>query len=160
MRERGRSARKFPGKSSQHPLGSPHIPTLPSACHRQLGPQPRLSEVHAVPPGLPKTITKQMDVWLPAKLMRQVLVQKEKSFIQVPCNLGEWWTPISKTNSSSCSSLQCSYREREGRASFSYPVFFLPLVCLGPYPFIFLAFGSIQCKNLSLLKSWPMEETP
>ena len=39
-----------------------------------------------------------------AKLVRQVLVQKKKRFIQV-LYLGEWWTPISKINSPSCSSL-------------------------------------------------------
>ena len=40
----------------------------------------------------------KMEVWMPAtkkaKLVRQVLVQREKSFIQVLHDLGEWWTPV------------------------------------------------------------------
>ena len=31
-----------------------------------------------------------------AKLMRQMLIQKERDVIQVLCDLGEWQTPISK----------------------------------------------------------------
>ena len=32
-----------------------------------------------------------------AKLMRQMLAQKERGFVQVPCDQEEWWTPVSKT---------------------------------------------------------------
>ena len=42
----------------------------------------------------------EMQVWLhasvKAKLVRQVLVQKERSLFRRH-NLGEWWTPVSKT---------------------------------------------------------------
>ena len=61
-----------------------------------------------------------------AKLVR--LVQKERGFIQVPHSLGERWTSISKTTSSSSFS---SYRGREGRA-FSTQLSCQPLVHLGP----------------------------
>ena len=43
----------------------------------------------------------KVEVWLPAttkiKLEMQVLVQKKRGFIKVPCDLGKWWTPVSKT---------------------------------------------------------------
>ena len=42
-----------------------------------------------------------MEFWLPVtakeKLVRQVLVQKERGFIQVVCDLGEWWTSVLKS---------------------------------------------------------------
>lgn len=49
----------------------------------------------------------KLQVQLPAatkgKLVRQVQVKKERDFIQVPCDRGEWWTPVFKTISPSCS---------------------------------------------------------
>lgn len=43
-----------------------------------------------------------MEVWLPAamkaKLVRQVLVHKERGLIPEPQDLGEWQTPISESN--------------------------------------------------------------
>ena len=63
-----------------------------------------------------------MVVWLPAttkaKLVRQVLLQKE-GFIQVPCDLGAWWTLVSKTISpsffkSSPEDIFCLLLMREG----------------------------------------------
>lgn len=87
-------------------------------------------------------------VWLPAttklKLMSQVLVQMERGLFRCQ-DLGEWWTPISKTIYSSCSSCG-SYKDRENKAFFLYPIILLAFGVLGPYPFIVLAFGT-QCKN-------------
>ena len=69
-----------------------------------------------------------MEVWLPvttkAKLVRQVLVQREKSFIQVLHDLGEWWTPVWKTISPFCHGkhYQCP---QEGQDKSRCPEFLL-----------------------------------
>ena len=77
----------------------------------------------------------QLPVSIEANLVRQMLVKKERRFIQVLCSLGEWLTPVSKPSSSfclekspavlskaktkahvqgSCSSLECSALEPAG----------------------------------------------
>lgn len=114
-----------------------------------------------------EVVTEQKtEVWLPAstkaKLMRQVLVQKERGSIQVPCDLGEWWTPISKTNSLHSKDhlfflLKPEVLTRIGKGRiFFYPIILLAFGVLGsclfiflafsrfrPYPFIFLAIGPL-----------------
>ena len=34
--------------------------------------------------------------------MKQMLVQKERDFIETLCDMGDWWTLLSKTVSSFC----------------------------------------------------------
>lgn len=95
-------------------------------------------------------VTKQkMEVQLPAttkvKFMRQVLVQKERSFIQEPYDLGEWQTPVSKTNLSSCPSPP--FLQGWWGSFFSYPIILLTFCALGPCPFKFLAFGKLRVRT-------------
>ena len=93
-----------------------------------------------------------MEVQLPAftkaKLVRQVLVQKER-FYQVPHNRGQWWTAVSETISVFLLKAAVLIGIERGKL-FSYPIIFLAFgvlralsihlssfpCMLGPYPFI------------------------
>ena len=93
-----------------------------------------------------------------ARLMRQVLVQKER-FTQVQHNLGEWWTPVSKTTSSSCSSPQ--FLQGLGRKdSFSSTIILSTFGKCRPYPFIFLAFAAFSDRTSPCCHSGQWERLP
>lgn len=113
---------------------------------------------------------------------KQVLVQKERSFIRVPCNLGEWLTPIAKTISPFCSSPQFFWGQGKESLGFSIQLSCWLLLCSGSvrsssqFPTcwgpavhlsncwhtwalpIFLALGSLRVRTFPGL-SWPMRET-
>lgn len=94
------------------------------------------------------------------KLVRQMLVQKERGFIHIPCDLDKLWTSVTKNLFSFCSSSKFLLRQEE--RAFSYLVTFLAfhillgvlsihfssfLWALGPYPLICLALGALSVRT-------------
>ena len=73
------------------------------------------------------------------------LVQKLSSLLRCH-NLREWQTPISETIPLPAQA-SSSHKDREGRALFPIQLSCQLLVCLGPYPFIFLAFGKLSVRT-------------
>lgn len=69
-------------------------------------------------------------------------MQNERELLSY-CKLGEWWVPISKTISPSCSSLG-SYTNRERRAFLFDPIILLAFGMLGSCLLIFLVSGALS----------------
>lgn len=85
------------------------------------------------------------EMQMKAKLVRQTLVQKERSLFRCP-DLGEQCTPISKTTPFPTQA-QGSYRNSEREVLFFYLVILLVYCKLGPYPFIFLVCGTLGVRT-------------
>ena len=104
------------------------------------------------------SVNEQMNFGLPTKMKAKLVREKRRGFIQVQHGLGEWWTPVSKTSPSSCSSLP--FLIVIGRRGF-FPIQLScqHLACVGHYTFIFLAFKELSVR-ISPEPSWPVRETP
>lgn len=78
-----RECREIPGELLSEAARKSHSPVPRSTCHRQLGPQPRPSGTYQVPCCLGRVTKNYNENAMKAKLVRQVLLKKER-LIQVP----------------------------------------------------------------------------